>query len=329
VQMGCAECHDHPYDHWTQRDFWSYAAFFAQLEQPDTMGLARVRIRDRMEGEVRLPQSEEIVSPGFPGGMSVPEDEYGTRRSQLAIWMASRDNPYLARAAVNSVWAQMFGRGLVHPIDDHSEQNSPSHPELLEELAEYLVEVGFDLKRIFRVLAMTEGYQLTSRTSDENLAADLFARMQPKTLTAEQLFDCIERAAGGLGEPMLTPGMMPHRLRNPQRLSFLTRMPATQRDSSEFEAGLPQALMLMNGPMIVEATDPGRSRLLQSLSAPFWTQDEQVEILLLATLSRYPTSTERTRFMAYLESYEPERRLDGLSDLLWAVLNSAEFMLNH
>jgi hypothetical protein len=329
VQMECAECHDHPFDHWTQRDFWSYAAFFAQLEPLDSSRPGMARIIDRNEGEVRLPQTDNVVTPRFPGGLPVPDNEYGTRRSQLAIWMASRDNPYLARSAVNAVWAHLFGRGLVHPMDDHSEHNPPSHPELLAELSEYLVVTDFDLKELFRVLVNSEAYQLSSKVMGMAPPPQLFAVMQPKTLTSEQLFDSIRRACGAISAPVTVPGQTSHPLRDPQRLAFVSRMPSDIRDATEFQSGLPQALLLMNGPVISAVTDPPQSRLLQALSAPLWTGRQQIEILYLATLSRYPTEVEEERIRVYLETYEPKRRLEGLSDVLWALLNSAEFMLNH
>ncbi len=113
LQISCAECHNHPFDKWTQQDFWGYAAFFARLERPaQNRGRQPFRLIDADKGEVKLPGSEEIVLPKYPGGTPVGEDT-GTRREQLSIWMASRDNPFLAKAAVNRVWAQLFGRGFV------------------------------------------------------------------------------------------------------------------------------------------------------------------------------------------------------------------------
>ena len=332
IQMECAECHDHPFDHWTQRDFWSYAAFFAQLEQPrDPQFMGMIRVRDRSEGEVRLPESDEVVPPRFPGGMEVPEAEYGTRRSQLAIWLASRDNPYLARAAVNGVWAQLFGRGLVHPVDDHGPRNPPSHPELLDELADYFTEADFDLQALYRVLLQTEAYQRSSEVpaGDEEPPPELFARMQPKTLAAEQLYNCFQKGVGFMEDPNLGIGRTSHPLRDPQRLAFLSRMPLGVDAPDDYRPGLPQALLLMNGPTMTAMTDVAHSRLLQAISAPIFSMDEGLDILLLATLCRFPTDIERARWTSYLKSLPSDQQLDGMGDVLWAILNSSEFLLNH
>lgn len=332
VQMECAECHDHPFDHWTQRDFWSYAAFFAQLEQPpDPTFMGMVRVRDRLEGEVRIPESEEIAPPRFPGGIDVPDSEFGTRRAQLAIWLASRDNPYLARAAVNGVWAQLFGRGMVHPIDDHGPRNPPSHPELLEELAEFFVEAEFDLRKLFRVILYTEAYQRSSEIPPDEAEPppELFARMQPKPLGAEQLYNCFQRGIGFLGDSDLRSSRLSNPLRDPQRLAFLFRMPRGDQSPDDYQSGLPQALLLMNGPTMTAMTEPSQSRLLQAISAPMFSTSERLDIILLATLCRFPTDIERARWVSYLDSLPSDQQLDGLGDILRAILNSAEFLLNH
>src|SRR5262245_50073214 len=145
VQIECAQCHDHPFDHWKQLDFWGYAAFFARLRQPEmnNPGMRRARLVDLDTGEVKHPKTDQVVPPKYPDGPAPAAGELGTRREQLAIWMASRDNPYLPRAAVNRAWWHLFGRGLVEPVDDMSPQNRASHPELLDELTAYFVQTGF------------------------------------------------------------------------------------------------------------------------------------------------------------------------------------------
>ena len=113
---------------------------------------ARLRLVDRLEGEVTLPESEDVVLPKYPGGRDADPNERGTRRQQLSIWMSSPENPYLARAAVNRVWSMLFGRGLVNPVDDLGPHNPASHPQLLEDLTNYFVETNYDLKNLLRVL---------------------------------------------------------------------------------------------------------------------------------------------------------------------------------
>ena len=196
VQIQCAQCHDHPHDHWTQRDFWAYAAFFARLEKPANAQQAfATAVREIETGEVVLPETSEVVPPRYLNGEAAVPVEGTTRRQQLATWFTSPDNPYFARATVNRIWAQMFGRGLVDPADDLGKHNPPSHPELLDELADYFVRSKFDLQNLVKTLALTETYQLSSiSTAEITTPPELFARMAIKTLSAEQLYDCLAQA---------------------------------------------------------------------------------------------------------------------------------------
>ncbi len=326
LQIECAECHDHPFDRWKQSDFWGYAAFFAQLEREESRrGMSMLRIADKTSGEVKLPNTETVVLPLYPGGAAPREDELGTRRMQLAIWMASRDNPYLAKAAANRVWGQLFGRGLVEPVDDLGPHNPPSHPELFDELAQYFVDSGFNLRELYRTLTRTKAYQRTSEwTTEPAPPAELLARMPLKALSADQLYDSLNRIlnrtpAQQMGSPIL----------DPQRQAFVARLEATGNSPLEYQAGVLQALTLLNGTDIAEATHPERSPLLGGVDAPFLTDELRVETLFLATLSRPPTEEERKACLATLENGSPSDRGKQLGDVLWALLNSAEFAFNH
>ena len=331
VQIECAQCHDHPFDHWKQQDFWGYAAFFARLRQPNMANApprGRVSLVDLDEGEVKLPNTEDVVLPKFPAGAAPTQNDLGTRREQLAIWMASRDNPFLARAGVNRVWWQMFGRGLVEPVDDLSPQNPPSHPVLLGELAQYFVATGFDLRELYRTLANTETYQRTSVwTGSEPPPAELYVQMPVKTLTAEQLYDSVNRVLHRPVQGMRSSAASP--LLDPQRQAFIAKVQSSGRNFLDYQAGVLQALALLNGNDLAEATDPERSPLLGSLQAPFFTDDDRLRTLLVATLSRQPTEEELAASRGQLAKYEPSERARGYSDVLWALLNTAEFALNH
>jgi uncharacterized protein DUF1549/uncharacterized protein DUF1553 len=323
VRLDCAQCHNHPFDRWTQQDFWGYAAFFARLQQRSA-GAANMRLVDVESGEVHLPDSDAIVPARYPGGAVVDPRERGTRRQQLAIWMASRDNPYLARATVNLVWAQLFGRGLVEPLDDFGEHNPASHPKLLEELADAFVTTNYDLRWLFRMLTNTQAYQLSSRPAGApDPPAELFARMAVKTLTPEQLYDSLGRVA------LRTPAESQDRLADPRRQAFLMKMQAQTRSVTDFELGVPQALTLMNGPELNQATDAAQSALLTALEAPFLNEGQRVEAAFLGTLARLPRNNERTQFVEYVESKPSDQRKAALGDVVWALLNSAEFALNH
>jgi hypothetical protein len=330
LQIECAQCHDHPHDHWRQKDFWGYAAFFARLRQPEMNPVQRGRARliDLEEGEVKLPDKEEIVLPKFPDGDSPGEKELGTRREQLAVWMASRDNPYLARAGSNRVWWHLFGRGLVEPVDDIGRQNQPSHPQLLDELTRYFIATGFDLRELYRTLTNTDAYQRTSVWASEPLPPpELYVHVPVKTLTAEQLYDSVNRVLHRRPQSMMPNVVSP--LVDPQRQAFIAKVQSSGRNFLEYQAGVLQALALLNGNDLSEATDPNRSPLLGSLAAPFFTDDDRLATLFLATYSRQPTAAELDICRAQLAKYSESDRPRGYSDVLWALLNSAEFALNH
>jgi Protein of unknown function (DUF1549)/Protein of unknown function (DUF1553) len=327
TQIQCAQCHDHPFDHWRKADFWGYAAFFAQLQQSSGRQPAVLQVSDSTIGEVSLPGAKEPVTPRFLGG-ETSGDGGKTRRERLVQWLTWPENPFVARAAVNRVWALLFGRGLVHPVDDLGAHNACAHPQLMQELAEYFVRTGYDLNCLVRTLTQTKAYQLSShspRGIEEQ--PELFARMAIKSLTAEQLYDCLlEAMRRREGAAALQPQIVGLPGVNLSRQAFLTRFRAPTQGATEYEGGIPQALTLMNGASIRQATDLNQSDLLVALGAPFFTTEQRVEVLFLSTLSRPPRGEERTKFVAYVEQAGDRQ---ALGDVLWALLNSAEFMLNH
>jgi hypothetical protein len=273
------------------------------------------------------------VKPKFLAGAESPDTAEQKRRVRLAVWMTSGENKYFAKAAVNRLWAMMFGRGIVHPVDDLGDHNAPSHPELLDELARYFVDTGFDVRNLLRTLAATRAYQLSSESAAD--AADqpeLFARMAIKTLTPEQLYDCLTEAMRKRqGASQFAGQAVGFRGFDQTRQAFLAKFGTGGQSAAEYEAGIPQALTLMNGRLVREATDIAGSDILVALDAPFFASEaERVETLFLSTLSRVPSDVERAKFVTYAERRAAEnQRRRGLSDILWALLNSAEFALNH
>jgi len=330
VQIECAQCHDHPFDRWTQRDFWGYAAFFARVGRGgDMQSRSGLRLVDREVGEVMLPGSAQPVVPRYPRGEVPAGDDSGTRRQQLGIWMVSRDNPFLAPAAVNRAWAHLFGQGLVEPVDDLSERNPASHPQLFQELSAYFIASSFDFRNLLRTLANTRAYQLASRAQgNDTPRPETVARMLVKTLTPEQFYDSLQRAslaeAAG-SERGVTPGF------DAARQAFVEKMQTPRASHLDYDAGVAQVLRLSNGPEVTAATSGDSSGLLAALDVPVITDAERVEILFLATLSRPPTANEMTRSLALLARGPSENvdRATALGDILWALVNSAEFSVNH
>ncbi len=333
VQIQCAQCHNHPFDQWTRKDFWGYAAFFAQLQRPQNPQQFAFQVTDTTTGEVKIPETGEVVPPKFLAGAESPDTADQKRRIRLAVWLTSGENRYFAKAAVNRLWAMMFGRGIVNPVDDLGDHNAPSHPQLLDELARYFVDTSFDVRNLLRTLAATKAYQLSSESAgDAPDRPELFARMAIKTLTAEQLYDCLTEAMRKReGANQFTGQAVGFRGFDQNRQSFLAKFGVASQAAAEYEAGIPQALTLMNGRLVREATDLANSDILVAMDAPFFASEaDRVETLFLSTLSRLPTDQERGKFVTYVERRAAEnQRRKALGDILWALLNSAEFALNH
>lgn len=336
MRLECATCHDHPFEPWKQTDFWGYAAFFAQISRPrgKLEQASRVmRVADIDHGEVMLPDSEQVISPQFLDGTSL--DAYGddlSRREQFVRWLTDPANPYFARATANRVWGQLFGKGITDPVDNFGVQHKPKIPELIDLLAGHLIASDFQLSELLRAIVHSKAYRLSSGAENvDPQRLEWFAQMQVKMLTAEQIYDCIAVAtlldSGGAQDPN---NFNLARFSNPAREAFLQQFSTPAGSMTDYQAGIPQALTLMNGSLIAGATGISSSGLLKSLEAPFFNNRERVEVLYMATLSRPPQPSEWEVLEQYLplETGGAELR-DGLADLLWVLLNSAEFTMNH
>ncbi|MCG8450302.1 MAG: DUF1549 and DUF1553 domain-containing protein [Pirellulales bacterium] len=339
LRMECAQCHDHKFDDSiSQHDFWSFAAYFAQISRPKgkmETTASVLRVRDNSRGEVMIPDFEEVVPPRLPQfdfavPTTTPDD--ASRRRQLVDWLTSLHNQRFARATVNRVWEHLFGRGLVMPIDDMRPDNEPVCPELLETLSREFATSGHDLRKLLRALVLSDAYQLSSRAAtDEPSQALAFARMNIKSFSADQLYDCI--AVATQNESMLTgngaDGTL-QRFGNQSRQAFIEQFRAPSGQRTDYHAGIPQALALMHGGLVHGATDLASSGLLKSLEAPFFEDEQRVETLFLATFSRFPQKEELARMLAHLSAATNKaERQKALGDVLWALLNSAEFTFIH
>jgi hypothetical protein len=328
VKIECAQCHNHPFARWSRQQFWEYAAFFAGIEKRGQGFFAPMQEKiDRRE--LAIPNTSQVVQAMFLDG-NEPAWKYKVGpRTTLAEWLTSPRNPYFARAAVNRLWGHFFGRGLVEPVDDLNDQNPPSHPEVLDELARQFAAHGFDQKFVIRAITLTQAYQLTSvRTDPSQDEPRLFARMAVKGLSGEQLFDSLVTATGF--REVRTP--QDPFIFNPSspRIEFLTRF-ADQDSRTESQTSILQALALMNGKFVADATNLQKSETLAAIAdAPFLDTAGRVETLYLATVSRMPRPDERDRMVRYVESGGPRKDPKAaLADVLWVLLNSPEFILNH
>lgn len=323
VQIRCAECHDHPFANWRQEDFWSLVAFFARVRGP-AIGGGVALLDDGPSGEVQHPVTKKTVPPRFLDGTAAPTATGEPRRAMLARWITSVENPYFARAAVNRAWWLMFGRGLIDPVDDLGEHNPPTHPEVLDLLTADFISHGYDLRRLLRILAGTQVYQLSSDAdaSSDHLAD--YTSMPVRSLSAEQVYDCLVQAAGR--RDPLDP-QAPELLE--QRRLFLAQVEAPTRQPTTFQGGIPQALALLNGPFVQELTGPDSGDLVVALTDnPFLSDEQRVDALYLTALTRFPNTEERRRALDWVQKCQKSGDVaQAYSDVLWALLNCSEFIL--
>jgi hypothetical protein len=317
VRIECAQCHDHPFGRWERKQFWNLAAFFAGVGRQGDGLFAPVS--DDGRHELTVPNTGKTMQAAFLDGKS-PAGV--SPRLALAEWVTARDNPFFARAGANRMWGQFFGIGIVDPVDDFNDQNKPSHPELLDDLAAAFASAEFDLKYLIRAVCRTQAYQRTSaRTDPTQDDPRLFARMAVRGLTAEQFFDSLALATR-YHEPA-------GRERTAVRERFLTEF-APQGKPTEPETSITRALTLMNGSFLNRVTDPrAGATLTAACETPGMDNAGRVEALYLSTLSRKPSAKERDRMIRYIEEAGAARKAERFSDVFWVLLNSAEFRLNH
>ncbi len=346
VQIGCAECHNHPFAPWTQEDFWSQAAFFGRLRTKAKGDFSLTEIPTEgsatfADAVITLPEGAgkatgKIVAAQFLNGSS-PRDVALPLRPQWGEWLTARDNPYFARATVNRLWSWLFGRGLVHPVDDFRTDNDASHPEVLQLLADEFIAADFDIEYLLRCICLSEAYQRSSLPTPGNERDEtLLSRRIVRPLSPDQLYDALHTSLGATATRPLGPGGKPPFAkplfaktggmaslgpRDPFVRSFLRT--AEEGPADEFGYGIPQLLRLLNGSEL--NTDVP---LVADLVAYEKEPRRRLETLFLVAYARRPTAAELSR----LESRLDERGRDAVptyAGLLWSLLNSSEFLLNH
>jgi hypothetical protein len=338
VRIGCARCHNHPAERWTQDDYYGLAAFFSRVRYKDgpyfegiynkeeTVWLAR-------QGEVTHPRTGQVMTPKVLGSSAVPIPEGRDRRAVLADWVTRPDNPFFARVAVNRIWFHLFGRGIVEPVDDVRDSNPPCHPELLDALAADFVAHGFDVKHTLRTILNSVTYQLSSATNPFSEGDDVyFSHYRVRQLSAEQLLDAIcqvtgvpERFAGvplGTRAAQLPDGELFH----PFLKAFGRPARAIECECErDTDATLEQALLLEAGRSLHEKLRSGRG-LPAQLAASGRPPEALADDLFRATLCRSPSAEERQRVVVLLKGPDRQRALE---DVLWALLNHREFLFQH
>ncbi len=329
VQLQCAQCHDHKFNDWKQTEYWAMAQFFMKVQvdglkkdgQPGIVEAQNVR-RGKMNP---LPESAKTVEPKFLQGDNPTMAKSEPYRPVLAKWMTAPTNPFFARAMTNRVWSELFGRGIVNPVDDMVGQNLPSHPELLDALAADFAANGFDVKHLVRSICNSAAYARSSKpvAGNEAAAAHLYAKRTVKVLSAEQLFDSLaavtkfQEPAAKARDKMVKGA--PQAARDRFVSFFLAG--AEMVNPVEYEAGIPQALKLMNS----KQTGTANPAIVRSVVGSA-RGTEAIEKIYLAALSRRPSPAESDRLAKFLDAGGAAP--DALGDVVWAVLNSSEFTLN-
>lgn len=345
-RLDCAQCHDHPFDSWTQDQFWGLTGFFKNLTHFwTTMAAVDDPIGHEefgADGRLLHPRTKREVEAIYPDGRPLPVEERTDPRPRLADWFTSSEELLFEEAVVNRFWSTFFGRGFVDPVDDFRLTNPPSHPELLRKLARFFRSSGYDLKGLIRLIVQSNTYQRSGRPNRTNRGDRLnYSRALPRNLDAEILLDMIcqitgipevfegkdEREYGGR-QPAGTRAMnIVHPDLHPSRfLDIYGRPSRTAVPERKGGASLAQALHMLAGPAYTDKLSGkgGRiERLLQSSA----TDREIVEEFYLAALSRFPTPEETSRLVRMVET-RPSRK-QALEDLLWGVIASREFAYNH
>jgi hypothetical protein len=346
-RLKCARCHNHPFDRWTQDDYYQWAALFARIDY-EIVGNKRGDKFDKhefngeqivlfkREGEVKNAKNNKDAVPKFLGSDQTPDPQ--KRLEQLGQWLTSKENRQFARSQANFVWYHLLGRGIVEPVDDFRTTNPPTNPELLEALADDFVESDFQLRTLVRSILISNTYQADSRPNDSNVNDRRnFSHALIRRLTAEQLLDAQTHVLqvapefiGHKGE--MRAGQLPGVVRDSRKRSagdrFLKSFGKPERLLSctcerSDETTLSQAFMLICGDDVNQRLTSSSGRL-QQLAKGKLTAAEQIDELFWLALSRAPTANEKKTLLTHLE--KTDSRLVALQDISWVLLNAKEFI---
>lgn len=329
----CAQCHDHPFEKWTQTQYYQLSAFFSGVGRKGGRKTEEEVIYDiRSPAQVIHVGTGQAAAATFPFAIEGLDLSSDILRVKLARWLTAKENPYFAKSLANRYWSYLNGRGIIDPVDDIRLSNPPSNPELLDALTGDFIASGFDLKHLLRTIANSHTYQRTFATHHWNEDDDVnYSHATPRRLAAEQLFDAIMTATGAPTNLPGVPGGF-HASQLPDSsasVAFLDMFGRAPRESPcecerSSEVSLAQTLTLINGPTISEAIVHPQgliARLVNTKAEP----KQMVEEIYLSVLNRMPTDAERQQGEKYLVD---NTLADGAQDLMWALINSPAFLFN-
>jgi hypothetical protein len=343
VRMQCAKCHNHPFERWTQDDYYGMAAWFARVRQkpepaigtkPGGPNTAAEVVFTARDGEVNQPRTGKAMKPRYIGAGDADVKPGDDRRVALAGWLTSPENPFFAKSVVNRVWFHLMGKGIVDPVDDFRESNPSCNDELLDALAADFGKNQFDLKHLVKTIMRSRTYQASAQPNDSNRDdTKYFSHAVTKMLTAEQLLDAIcdvtavpEKYAGlpaGTRAIQLPDGEVNH--------PFLKTFGQPARELAcecerESDGNLAQALQLINGPTLNEKIRHPDNRVGKLLAGKSG-EDEMLTELYFAALSRKPFPEEKEKALAHVAARADKRK--AWEDVLWALINTREFLFRH
>lgn len=336
MRLACAKCHHHPFERWSQQDYYGFEAFFTQVglknsrfnplqNQPDM-----VFIKDQAPAATN-PRTGKPVPPTPLGGEPLEVPNYEDARQRLVDWMAAPGNPFFARALVNRYWKHFFGHGIVDPEDDLRVTNPPSNPELLDGLAKHFVDQRYDLKGLVRLICKSSIYQLSSEPTEANqLDRQNFSSFYPRRMTAEVFYDSINQVlstpATFNGVPQGTTAVqLPDNGFNNYFLQVFGKPEASSACECERspEANLAQSLHLLNSQDVQGRLQNGNGLAAQFAKDEKRSVEERATEIYLRAFCRRPTENE-LRLIANHVASSPNKQ-QAWEDVFWAALNAKEF----
>ena len=353
TQIQCARCHDHPFTELLQKDFYGMTGFFVRLVVMDqgTSGsgekqLKKFKIGEKNSGEVLFSGNQKELKPGkkgepvkpkflsgapleeptLPANYKEPEFKSGTksmpkpqfsRKEKLAQWATAPSNPFFAKAAVNRIWSQFMGRGIVHPVDNFGTDNKPTLPDLLDNLTEQFIAHQFDTKWLIREIVSSETYQLGSKGENKESLPKHFERARIRPLSAEEILT-VMKVAGGDPEQKSEGSTGEY---------FRRYFGEPTNGLGDFQGSLSEHLFLNNSSNVRAFISRKKGNLADTINLSKEPWEQRIDQMFLSVLTRLPKDSERAKFASYLQSEPKSENL--VEEAIWVLMNMSEFRFNH
>lgn len=335
ARLQCAKCHNHPFERWTQDNYYGLAAFFNRVARKETMRPGEMFVWASDSGEVIQPRTGQQLKPWLPVVGSIDPPVNVDRRQIFADWLTKPDNPFLAKMGANRIWSHLFARGIIDPVDDFRDSNPASNEPLLDALAVEFHKNKYSSKQLLRIILNSRTYQASCRTIPNNKSdTRYFSHQYPRMMKAEQLLDAINQLTGvSQAFGTLPSDWKATQLPAPDliRVDFLKVFGQPERSTvcaceRSGDTNLAMAIELFNGPLIHDRLRDPNNRFRKSLAAGM-SGEAVLDELYLAGLCRLPEPAERDAALAYLKQREDQAA--AFEDICWAMINTDEFLFQH